>query len=184
VLGKTSNVKENTEEGTKIEDQEAPADGIHGDHSDFPSSEGKPAKRRAKDQRDDTTLTTKHSGDATGNKTDRTLVYQPEDEDKMDCGRMAEDIPDAADKPMLTMRPPDNDMVPTSGREERDGRGDKQEIDKGRPGRLQHPSEDEIFLAIQSTSTKRTKKLKVEMNGVQPQKRKRNRVKNALPKNV
>jgi hypothetical protein len=156
--GRTSNGKEDTEEGTKVEDQEVPADGIHRDHSGFTLSEGKPTKREAKDQRDDTKQTTTRSGDATENKTNRALAYELEAADMMDCGVVAvEDMIEAADAPTLTMRIPDDDGEHTSWREERDGRGDEQEMDIGRAEGIHDPSEDGTSLAPQSTSPKRTK---------------------------
>lgn len=84
---------------------------------------------------------------------------------------------------MLTMRTPEDDVEHTSGREQRDGRGDEQEMEKGRTDRVHHPSEEELFLAVQSTSRKRTKKESREERGAAPGK-KRSRVRNTLPKKV
>jgi hypothetical protein len=91
--GRTSNGKDDTEERTKIEDQEASAAGLHGDHSGFSPSERKPTNREAKDQRDESKQTQTRSGDVT-DKTNRAPVYELKNSNTMDCGGVAEDMPD------------------------------------------------------------------------------------------
>jgi hypothetical protein len=99
----------------------------------------------------------------------------------MDCGGVAkEDMPDATDAPTLTMRPPDDDGDYTSGKEERDSKG------KSRSWKVESTSsvEGRPFLGGSVDWPKRTNKLKIERNGVQPQERKWIRVRNTLPKKV
>jgi hypothetical protein len=83
-----------------------------------------------------------------------------------------------AEKKKSTVRTPDEEMMPTAGQEGKEDIGNTQGRGEGRAMNAHQQSGEELQLAEQPTSLKKTK------NGEKQRERKRSRTRNILPKTV